>query len=489
MIVRRICLFAEVVWIVLVSLVPPLLFFMINCMRPRNWSDWRAEATRSTYKWIVSSSILVKKIAQAASNEVWLPAWMRQACRRMNDHNSNENTNTDDTRARVCEAFGTEEHVARHFATIDYENDIGGGCIASVHRATLLADVVDGRSTPVCVKIFRQGVRQSTLASIARTQPLVQRVCASFPATEERLLLRARWDHLSGGMVQQVDSARELRNHQEMREQLAASSLCDLIYVPRIYESHCAPGVLAIEWMGGIDGAVPLDQLTSLAHRREAARIVRLFCTYSLFHARTHHGDPHSGNFLARILDGGERIQLVLLDFGVVHTKSDAQIEALQQLCAGMVRNDLVHCTVHLYRLLVDDVKTRSHLCIGGGGGDAREQRLHLWAAIYLLLLEVITMFESVTIDNKQTRLAGIAADFHRSHTLVLNHNFVDLDWTVVALNNTIRELDPESNVLAELWGGVRDIHRELNVQSMPEAIDWETLQIRLSIQHDRLYV
>jgi predicted unusual protein kinase regulating ubiquinone biosynthesis (AarF/ABC1/UbiB family) len=284
-----------------------------------------------------------------------------------------------------------------------------------------------------------------------------------------------------------VSSDTELRNHQAMRQQLAASALCEAVYVPRIFEEHCAPGILAIEWMGD---AMPLDQLKTQAHREQAARIVRMFATHSLFHNRMHHGDPHSGNFLARIVtdkDGNEQVRLVLLDFGVVHTKSAAQMEALEQLCAGLVRNDLPHCAAYLYCLLVNDNKTRAR-AHQWHDQDARTQRLRLWAAIYLLLVESITALDDPNVADKQAAMASIMADFHRTHVLVLNQAFVDLDLTVVALNNTIRGLMPESNVLSELWGSMRDMHYDLGMSSAPPELAWDALQKRLATLHDRLF-
>jgi hypothetical protein len=200
----RVRLVLVLAWLALGSLALPLVQTVGDVVRACDWYNWRAYATQRAYEWLVHGSILVKKITQNISNEAWLPEWARDACRLMNrqagGNGSDSSSSSSNVRARVLAAFGSVECVAQHFANVDYAHDVGGGCIASVHRATL----ADTQRTEVCLKVFYAGVQESTRASLARAQPLCDRMCACFPDADARLLLGARWQHLAYGLLQQV---------------------------------------------------------------------------------------------------------------------------------------------------------------------------------------------------------------------------------------------------------------------------------------------
>lgn len=212
------------------------------------------------------------------------------------------------------------------FADIESEA-IAAGSLAQVHRGKL----PDGQV--VAIKIQRPGIRQVIERDLAVLAALAKRFSGDKIGQAYDLLGLAEEFQVS--LLGELDFRREARNTEQLRQNLANSSLWrpGQVIVPKVYQNLTTEVVLTLEWIEGVKlNHVDLPE----AKKKKLAALATQVIMQQIYLDRIFHADPHPGNFLYIGDDKQER--LALLDCGMVAILDPRTQIILTDLLIAIVR-------------------------------------------------------------------------------------------------------------------------------------------------------
>ncbi|MFE3450339.1 ABC1 kinase family protein [Nonomuraea sp. NPDC059194] len=202
---------------------------------------------------------------------------------------------------------------------------VASGSIACVYR-------VRHDGADVAVKVRRPDVARRFAADIAIVAFLT-RAAARLPMLR-RVPLVEIVDQVGMSLAAQMDFSREVEHLRRLRTDLA--DLPDIV-VPAVLEEWSSGGVIAMEYVHGLDRA-SADQLPAETKEAGLSRLVRAVY-HMLFVDGFIHVDLHQGNVYFRA-DG----TVVILDAGFMFQLSDMARTRFTQFFAGMIRGDGEFC-------------------------------------------------------------------------------------------------------------------------------------------------
>jgi len=206
------------------------------------------------------------------------------------------------------------------------EKPIASASLAQVHRASL------SNGSTVAVKVQRPGIKSvieadmnilKTLADLA-----VRHIPESRPYDPQGLV-----EELAKTTRQELDFVNEGQNIEIFRTNFAE---LPEVRIPKVFWPLTTPLVLTTEFIQGIKIS-ELSQLKArgldlkLIAQRGAEIVCKQVFDYGFFHA-----DPHPGNIL--ILDNNV---IAPLDFGMVGTLSESQMEELSDILSAFVEGNV----------------------------------------------------------------------------------------------------------------------------------------------------
>ena len=194
--------------------------------------------------------------------------------------------------------------------------------LGQVHRAVTL----DGRD--VAVKVQYPGIYDAVLADLKLLGWL------SVPVGG----LRRRFDLSAYRQVILEDLQEELDYRIEATSQRQFVEWADenpFLVVPRVVDDLSSERVLVSEWVEGDHWQTVCGEWGEADKKSMAKGLLKMFLE-SLFVRRAVHADLHPGNLRFRC--NGNRVQLVLYDFGCVYRPSDAERLTLLRLIRATAR-------------------------------------------------------------------------------------------------------------------------------------------------------
>ncbi|KAH8051045.1 kinase [Aureococcus anophagefferens] len=214
---------------------------------------------------------------------------------------------------------------------------VGTGCVAQVHRATLLRDVPGGGAVgdEVAVKVIHPAARHRVATDLELMRGAA--VCV------ERLVPMARWCSIA---VAVDEFAKTLSNQMDMRleadnlERLDANfAKVDDISFPRPRPALTSADVLVEDFVRGASMKDVLRNLDALEPRVKAALSaigVKAVCKM-IFHDNLLHGDMHPGNILVTDLS---KPSVCFLDAGICVELGDTEHQHFVDVLAALMRHD-----------------------------------------------------------------------------------------------------------------------------------------------------
>ena len=146
----------------------------------------------------------------------------------------------------------------------------------------------------------------------------------------------------------EVDFANERRNQKRFIRNFEDD---DSIHIPRILDEYCSDGIIAMEYIDGLNPGKP-DKLVEagldpkIVAKRAADFVLRQVFTYGFFHT-----DPHPGNFFVL-----EENRLAPIDFGQVGRIGTNERRLLRDIVVSIVAGDATQMLRGLERAeLIDD--------------------------------------------------------------------------------------------------------------------------------------
>ncbi len=187
------------------------------------------------------------------------------------------------TQADVVGVMEQELHVPWEDVFESIEADpIAAGTIAQVHNAVL------ANGDRVVVKVQRPSAEEEMCKDLALLELFGERAKGR-AGFEQVVDLPAIIEHLSHSLQHELDSEREARNLEHIRDVLKPYSR---LAVPRVYTDYTTHRLLVMERIEG----VPLLSSEPSAERSEAARQLVESYYQQVLTAGFFHADPHPGN-------------------------------------------------------------------------------------------------------------------------------------------------------------------------------------------------
>lgn len=306
------------------------------------------------------------------------------------------------------------------------ERPFAAGSIAQVHRATM----PDGH--PVVVKVRRPGIRRLVEEDVRVLRWFVKSVCRVVPAARDLRPLDLV-EELSRNLRKEIDFRQEALNIMRFREMFAGSPD---IYVPSVVEGRYTDWVMVQEMSTGrrIDSPELRVDGPRLAHALVEAYL------HQFFVAGVFHGDPHPGNLfvlsdgricmhdfgLVGFLDRSTRLNLVAFMFAFSDHDADWLLDAFLDL--GMITGEVDRAEL---RAGLEDIIQ-----------DYARKPLRDWSFGEAFL--------------RVTRLAGARSTRVPHHLLVLMR-------AIFLMESTVRKLDPDFNLLQNLFARAAGVLQESN--------------------------
>lgn len=313
--------------------------------------------------------------------------------------------------ATVEAAFGLP--IDRMFRAFDPQ-PLAAASVAQVHRAVLL----DGREA--IVKVTRPGVAEQVRADLRLLRRLVSVLQRFWPQLRRQRPLELV-DELAAFLHAEIDMTHEARN---MRRMATALAEVPGVTLPRVHERWVAPQVLVQELSHGRR----IEEAYGTPRARELAHLLIDAYVHQFFGAGVFHGDPHPGN-LFDLPDG----RLCFHDFGTIGYLDAESRLAFAQLIESIAYDDAAG--------VLDASTTLGFLT-------ARLDRRAYLRAISEVLSELTTLpLAQWSVAEVVWRVTRIGA----GENLRLPRHLLVLLRTLFLLENTLRALDPELDLLAEL--------------------------------------
>jgi predicted unusual protein kinase regulating ubiquinone biosynthesis (AarF/ABC1/UbiB family) len=197
--------------------------------------------------------------------------------------------------------------------------------LGQVHRA-----VAHGGQRLACKLQYPD--MQSTVEADLRQLKLIFSVYERY---DRAISTREIHAEISARLREELDYDREARHIRLYQEVLAGSAD---IAVPHVDDALSTRRLLTMSWLDGrrltAFKEYPLDERNVLARAMFKAWW-RPFCSHAVIH-----GDPHLGNYSARLDDDGRPVGLNLLDFGCIRIFPARFVGGVVELYRGLLHND-----------------------------------------------------------------------------------------------------------------------------------------------------
>lgn len=313
--------------------------------------------------------------------------------------------------ATIEEAFG--QPVPMLFARFEPE-PFAAASVAQVHHACLH----DG--TEVVVKVRRPGIVAQVKSDLRLLRVLVRVLQAIWPALQRQRPLELI-EELGAQLLAEIDMEHEARN---MRRLLPAIERVPGVTMPRVIEPYASPSVLVQELSLG----APIASTFGTGRGRIAAHQLLDAYLHQLFIDGVFHGDPHPGNLFA-MADG----RLCFHDFGTIGYLDPAARLAFARMLDAISYGDAE-----------DALDAALMLGFLAPPIDRREYTRN----ISEILDELTTLpLSQWSLAETVWRIARLG---HGERFRLPRHLLV-LMRTLFLAENTIRAMDPDFDLLAEL--------------------------------------
>jgi len=338
-----------------------------------------------------------------------LPAGYRQALEQL--HNRVPPFASAVAIATIEEAFG--QPVRKLFAHFEPE-PFAAASVAQVHHARLHG------GTEVVIKVRRPGIVGQVKADLRLLRLLARALQAAWPALR-RQRPSELIDELGSQLLAEIDLEHEARN---MRRLLPAIEGIAGVTMPRVIEPYASPSVLVQELSVG----TPIASTFGTERGRIAARQLLDAYLHQLFIGGVFHGDPHPGNLFA-MADG----PLCFHDFGAIGYLDPAARLAFARMLDAIS-----------YGAAEDALDAALVLGFLAPPVDRREYTRN----ISEILDELTTLpLAQWSLAETVWRIARLG---HGERFRLPRHLLV-LMRTLFLAENTIRAMDPDFDLLAEL--------------------------------------
>ncbi|HYE38277.1 ABC1 kinase family protein [Methylocaldum sp.] len=297
------------------------------------------------------------------------------------------------------------------------ETPLAAASIAQVHRARL----PDGQQ--VIVKIRRPGIRPTIEADLRLLERLLAVVEYEFPDIR-RFHPQEVLRQFKISLRNELDLLTEGRNTER-----AANNFADdpNIVIPKVHWEYCGERINVQEYIEGIAGrniikavdAAGLDP--KILAQRGADAVLKMVLIDGFFHA-----DPHPGNFIFL-----PENRLAFIDFGMVGSLSESRRDQVVDMLNAIVIRDAATMVDVLLDWAGDTVPNTERLIVEVG--------------------MFIDKYHGVAL--KQLRLGDMLMEMTslmRDHRLILPPDLTMLFKTLITLEGTGRQLDPDFDIVAQ---------------------------------------
>ena len=225
----------------------------------------------------------------------------------------------DELREHVESELG--KPITEVFESVD-EDALAAASLAQVHRGVLKS------GETVAIKIQYPEARHlfpTDLGSLRRAVRVARRL-------NRALDLRGLVDELAQFVVLELDFSREASSTKRVRANLLGDSGVDGAVVPLVHEELSTEKLLVLEFVDGISLANDASLEEAGIDRAAVARKIAEIYGQMIFVHGFFNGDPHPGNFLARV-DGS----VALLDFGLAKELPDGFAIGIAKMIVGVM--------------------------------------------------------------------------------------------------------------------------------------------------------
>jgi len=326
----------------------------------------------------------------------------------------------DELRPQIEQSLGGD--IAELFDDFEPE-PLAAASIGQVHRARV-------GTNEVVVKVRRPGIERKLWADLDILRSLAQ-------------LARARVDELQYydivGLIDEfrVSIERELDfNREAAHVSLFRENFSDEphVIIPRVFDELTTESVLTMEYVRG----TPVGRCELAPEQRRFLARLGLRATFKqIFTDGVFHSDPHPGNVL--VVDGDS---LLFLDFGQVGRVDTRLKDHLASLLTAVVQRDYEHAA----STIVD---------MGEPQGPIDERRLTREVA------DMVDYFAAVSLGDIDLGRV-LRRVFRLIHGYQIRYSaYALLLKALMTIEDTVRQLDPEVDVIGELKPFVEDLARE----------------------------
>lgn len=317
------------------------------------------------------------------------------------------------------------------FAEFD-EVPMAAGSVAQVHRAVLLS----GRE--VIVKVRRPGILRMVDEDVRILKFFARSVLLVLPRFE-RFDPLGLVDELSRNLRKEIAFRQEGANISRFMEVFKGS---EIVYIPAVVKEFTSDWVLVQEFSHG-------RKIDSTVLRADGPRLAKNLVdayVHQFFVAGVFHGDPHPGNVF--VLSDG---RICLHDFGLVGFLNKATRANLVAFMQAFVQQDgewLLDASLDLGLL--------------GGAVDRSVFRSGLE--------ELIQDYTQMPLRDWSFGEAFIRiARMGKGQNMRIPHHLLVLLRAVFLMENTVRKLDPEFNLLEGLFAKAAETFKAVSQPALPE--------------------
>lgn len=321
---------------------------------------------------------------------------------------------------------------------------IAAASLSQVYRAALSLN-----GPAVAVKVQRPNIRHTMETDLNIFSAVARRIHQQF---EEMRV----YDLPELVRVTRRTLMRELDFQREARYlRIAKSNMAQQpgIYIPEVYEAHCTPQLLVMEFIEG--KRLKQIALDAIGDRRLLARVGLRAGVKQIFEDGFFHADPHPGNLI--LMDDG---RCCLVDWGMVGRLTIGDRYDLVDMIRAIADRDAQALLDIVLKVAVhkeDEINTRSL---------ERE------------LMEIIDLYATVPI--KDLNLGNLLLDITetmREHSLGIRPDMATMIKAFITLEGVARWLHPQLDAISEAEPYIRRIAAK---RHSPKSI-WRSLNSTLA--------
>ena len=304
--------------------------------------------------------------------------------------------------------------VGEVFAKIDRE-PLAAASIGQVHLGVLMS------GEHVAIKVQRPNIANKIATDFEILKELAS-------LAELRIEWAAKYrarevvDEFAMMISKELDYLVEAQNSKRIQKQFSDDGL---VKVPNIFEQYSTSKVLVMEYIEGVKLSEIIEGASAQFDPRKIAdHLARLTFEQVLING-FFHADPHPGNILVR-----EDNQIVLLDFGMVGRLTQAMKENFGMMLIHMIQEDTAGMVEYLLKM-GDTPETVDHSAL-------QDDVDLLMDKYYRVALSEISLADA------------IRELFHiiQKHQISLSPDYTTLAKTLLTLEGTIEQLDPDLSIV-----------------------------------------